>query len=37
MAKEAGADGVFVGSAIMKLYGDKKALAAKIREFKAEC
>lgn len=37
MAKEAGADGVFVGSAILKLYGDKEALAAKIREFKAEC
>ncbi len=37
MAKEAGADGVFVGSAILKLYDDKEALVQKIREFKAEC
>lgn len=37
MAKEAGADAVFVGSSILKLYDDVDALQAKIREFKAEC
>lgn len=37
MAKEAGADAVFVGSTILKLFDDKQALIQKIREFKAEC
>ncbi len=37
MAKEAGADAVFVGSTILKLYDDKQALIQKIQEFKAEC
>lgn len=37
MAREAGADAVFVGSSILKLYDDKEALIQKIREFKAEC
>ncbi len=37
MAKEAGADGVFVGSTILKLHGDVPALKDKIKELKAEC
>lgn len=37
MANEAGADGVFVGSTILKLYDDKDALSAKIKELKANC
>lgn len=37
MAREAGADGVFVGSTILKLYNDKQAVFEKIRELKAEC
>lgn len=37
MAKQAGADAVFVGSTILKLHDDRAALMAKIREFKAEC
>lgn len=36
-ARAAGADGVFVGSTILRLYGDRPALTAKIRELKAEC
>lgn len=37
VAKDAGADAVFVGSTILKLYDDKKALVEKIKELKAEC
>ena len=37
MAKEAGADAVFVGSTILKLHDDKPALKKKIGEFKKEC
>lgn len=37
MCREAGADGVFVGSTILKLQNDKDALTAKVAEFKAEC
>lgn len=37
MAKKAGADAVFIGSSILKLYDDVDALKAKIQEFKAEC
>ena len=37
MAKEAGADGAFVGSAILKLHGDAPALAREIQAFKARC
>lgn len=37
VVKEAGADGVFVGSAILKLHGDTPALVEKIREFKTRC
>ncbi|MEA4899546.1 tryptophan synthase subunit alpha [Bacillota bacterium Meth-B3] len=37
MARQAGADAVFVGSTILKLYDDKQALIRKIHEFKAEC
>lgn len=37
MVKEAGGDGAFVGSTILKLHGDKPALMGKIREFKAMC
>lgn len=37
MVKAAGADGAFVGSTILKLQDDPKALAAKIAEFKACC
>ena len=35
--KEAGADGAFIGSTILKLQDDPEALAAKIAEFKASC
>lgn len=35
--KDAGADGVFVGSAILKLQNDTKALSDCIAEFKAQC
>ena len=35
--KEAGADAAFVGSAILKLHGDVKAMKDKIREFRAQC
>lgn len=37
MVKQAGGDGVFVGSTILKLHNDKPALMQKIREFKAQC
>jgi tryptophan synthase alpha chain len=37
MAKEAGADGVFVGSSILKLHNDREALVKCIREFKSRC
>lgn len=37
MAKEAGADGVFVGSSILKLHGDREKLIQAVREFKARC
>lgn len=37
MAKEAGADGVFVGSTILKLHDDVPALKEKIKELKAQC
>ncbi|MCF0230119.1 MAG: tryptophan synthase subunit alpha [Parasporobacterium sp.] len=37
MAKEAGADAVFVGSTILKLYPDKDAVKEKIKEFKDQC
>ena len=37
MVKDAGGDGIFVGSTILKLHGDKPALVSKIRKFKAEC
>lgn len=37
MAKEAGADAVFVGSTILKLHDEPEKLAAKIKEFKAQC
>lgn len=36
MAKESGADGIFVGSAILKLQDDIDAMSQKIRDFKAE-
>ncbi|MDR2629448.1 MAG: tryptophan synthase subunit alpha [Spirochaetaceae bacterium] len=37
MAKEAGADGIFVGSSILKLHHDHDALIRTIRDFKARC
>jgi len=37
MAKEAGADGVFVGSAILKLQNDPAKLQEAIRCFKQMC
>ena len=37
MAKDAGADGVFVGSTILKLQQDVPALIKTIQEFKARC
>lgn len=37
MAKEAGADGVFVGSTILKLQQDVPAMMKKIKEFKDKC
>ena len=37
MAKEAGADAVFVGSTILKLHDQPTALEQKIREFSAQC
>ena len=37
MVKDAGGDGIFVGSTILKLHEDKLALVSKIREFKAKC
>jgi tryptophan synthase alpha chain len=37
MAKEAGADGVFVGSSILKLHNDHDALIRTIGNFKAHC
>lgn len=37
VVKEAGADGAFVGSAILRLHDDTPALVDKIREFKACC
>lgn len=37
MAREAGADGVFIGSAILKLQEDLPAMSRAIAEFKAEC
>ncbi|MDR3173076.1 MAG: tryptophan synthase subunit alpha [Treponema sp.] len=37
MAKEAGADGVFVGSSILKLHNDHDALIRTIENFKARC
>ena len=37
MAKEAGADGVFVGSSILKLHNDHEALIQTIKDFRARC
>lgn len=37
MAKQAGADAVFVGSTILKLYDDREALVSKIKELKSQC
>jgi len=37
MAKKAGADAVFVGSTILKLYDDRPSLIEKIREMKSMC
>jgi len=37
MVKEAGGDGAFVGSTILKLHSDKPELMKKIQEFKAQC
>ena len=37
MVKEAGADGVFIGSAILKLHNDIPALSEAIKAFKAMC
>lgn len=37
LVKAAGADGVFVGSAILRLQDDPEAFAAKLAEFKTEC
>jgi tryptophan synthase alpha chain len=37
MARDAGADGVFVGSAILKLHNDRPALFECIQRFKSEC
>jgi tryptophan synthase alpha chain len=37
MAKSSGADGVFVGSGILKLHGDHRALVKAIGDFKAKC
>jgi tryptophan synthase alpha chain len=37
MAKSSGADGVFVGSGILKLHNDYPALKRTIRNFKARC
>jgi tryptophan synthase alpha chain len=37
MAKEAGADGVFVGSSILRLHNDHDTLIRTIRNFKAHC
>lgn len=37
MAKEAGADGIFVGSAVLKLHEDIPAMSRTIQAFKAEC
>lgn len=37
MAKEAGADGIFVGSAVLKLHEDIPAMSKTIQDFKAEC
>ncbi len=37
MAKEAGADGVFVGSAVLKLHDDPAAMTKMIQAFKQEC
>ncbi len=37
MVRDAGGDGIFVGSTILRLHDDKLALAGKIREFKERC
>lgn len=37
MAREAGADGIFVGSAVLKLHDDLPAMAKMIQDFKREC
>jgi tryptophan synthase alpha chain len=37
MAKDAGVDGVFVGSSILKLHNDHDALIRTIRDFKTRC
>lgn len=37
MAKESGADGVFVGSAFLNLHDDLDGLAKSIKDFKSEC
>jgi tryptophan synthase alpha chain len=37
MARDAGADGVFVGSAILKLHNNRPALFECIQRFKSEC
>ncbi len=37
MVKEAGADGAFVGSAILKLHDNKEALIQMIKDLKAKC
>ncbi|RGE68877.1 tryptophan synthase subunit alpha [Anaerotruncus colihominis] len=37
MAREAGADGVFVGSAVLRLHDDPAAMTKMIQDFKREC
>lgn len=37
MAREAGADGIFVGSAVLKLHDDIPAMSKTIQAFKAQC
>ncbi len=37
MAKQAGADGIFVGSAVLKLHNDIPAMSKMIQSFKQEC
>ena len=37
MVREAGGDGIFVGSTILKLHDNVPALIEKIHEFKEKC